>query len=1838
MNLKKLLFVLFFSMSFIGSSQFISKWKTDNAGASQNNQIILPLDGSGNYDFTVDWGDGSTDQIISYNQPEIVHTYPAAGTYTVTINGTISGWRFLNKWDKDKIIEIVNWGSLQLGNRGDYFSGCRNLTITATDTLDLSGITSLKSMFSNCTALATIPGIETWDVSQVTDMTNLFLNAKLFNQNINGWDVSNVTKLTRTFYGAAAFNQPLDNWVVSKVTDMSALFAHATVFNQPIGNWDVRQVRGMLAMLWNATSFNQPIGDWDTQSVQNLARMFENATSFNQPIGGWNTQQVTTLEDTFKNATAFNQPINDWEVSAVTNMSRTFYNAVRFNQPLDNWNTENVTLFRATFRNAVAFDQNINDWKVVKATDMNTMFFDATRFNQPLDKWDVSGVKSLINMFVNAKAFNQPIGNWDVSNVTHIQTMFRGASSFDQDLGDWNVVSLINATNLFSGAAISTTNYNNLLIGWANTATLQNNVQFGAGTATYADCAAVLAARDTLINTYNWTISDGGSVAESCSTPFVSVWKTDNTGATSNNEILLPLNSNGIYDFTVEWGDGTSDQITSANQPEVIHTYPAAGTYTVTINGTINGWRFHSQEGDAQKLLEISNWGVLQLGNSGEYFAGCRNLIITATDTLDLSGTTSLAHMFFDCVKLSEVPNIQDWDVSNVTTMEGMFWEAQLFNSAIDNWNVGSVTSMKNMFAGARLFNQELNGWDVSSVTDMTGMFETTQFFNQDISDWEISNVTSLAWMFRNATAFDQNLGDWDISSIVDMQDMFKGAMLSTANYDALLIGWGTIVTNTPAAKRQHTKQQSVIPNAIVFDAGNSQYTPNSDASIARNSLINNHNWTITDGGAIPVPQTPFISVWNAGAAVDAEGGLFIGTNNSIVLPLVSTGTYDFMVDWGDGTTDHITAFDQDEVEHEYAEGGAYTVTITGTINGWSFGGLDEEGIEPPKLLEIKQWGALQLGNQGSYFSGAENLTITATDIPDLSGTTSLRAMFAGATSLTTIPNLALWDVSQVTDMGYLFSGAILFNQDISDWDVRQVTTMDGMFRNAISFDQNLGDWNIYEVTTMQSMFQGVTLSTANYDGILTGWLVQTDEETPPVQENVVFDAGNSQYTLDSNVANNKDILSLFFRWKITDGGAIGEEQNPFVSVWTVSPPTTKNATSSFNGSKPISLPLVATGTYDFIVDWGDETSDHITSFDQAEIIHEYENFGTYTVTITGVLNGWSFNNSFYARRIEEITEWGDLKLGNEGGYFDGCHMLKITATDQLDVSGTTNMNRMFKNCRAITTIPTIETWEVGHVTDMSNMFEHARQFNQDISDWNTSNVTNMEYMFTSANLFNQPINSWNVGKVTSMEAMFVNALSFNQNIGEWDLRSITNLQNMFAGGVIPRTTYDAILQGWATPILDENTNQAVPRVKNNIVFHAGNSQFTVNSNAQIARNTLINNFNWTIIDIGSTTVPSDTTFVSVWATTPNFSLSNTGKSIFNLSKSIALPITSTGTYDFIVDWGDGTTEHITSYSESNRSHLYSEAGRYTVKIDGLIQGWQFRGTGNAQKILAINNWGSLQLGNDGSYFKNCSNLVLNATDTLDTSDITDMNHMFAYCQKINNINGIENWDTSQVTTMEGMFDNALGFNQDISTWDVSNVTSMKNMFHNARNFDQDLGDWDVKNVTTMENMFSGVTLSTANYDSLLEGWLTPNEDSEEEESPIVQNDVIFDAGDSQYSVGSAAANARNTLINTYNWTITDGGSTGNTIPAFLVTSFVQNVVNTLLAPYPNPTNGILSIHGMDMENLQVIDLAGRPVQVGIQRIATDTYQVDMQHLANGMYVLVVNQNNQPTTYQISKQ
>ena len=290
--------------------------------------------------------------------------------------------------------------------------------------------------------------------------------------------------------------------------------------------------------------------------------------------------------------------------------------------------------------------------------------------------------------------------------------------------------------------------------------------------------------------------------------------KTDNTGSSSDTEFTLPINQAYTYDYNIICDDNNHSNKYLNQTTSTTCTYDTAGTYTVLVAGAgedLSGFPaiYFNNVGDKDKIIEVVQWGNGKWKTMSQAFRGAYFLTVTASDNPDLSDVISMESMFSGAHSL-------------------------MFTHSINDWNVSSVTNMVGMFYHASVFNQDIGDWDVSEVTDMQVMFTFANEFNQDIGDWDVSSVANIGGMFYNADNFNQDIGDWNLQSIIDsdnLGDMFAYADgLSISNYDNLLKSWNKLD----------------LVNYVSFDAGDSKYC---QGETAKTSLARKDKWSFSDSG-----------------------------------------------------------------------------------------------------------------------------------------------------------------------------------------------------------------------------------------------------------------------------------------------------------------------------------------------------------------------------------------------------------------------------------------------------------------------------------------------------------------------------------------------------------------------------------------------------------------------------------------------------------------------------------------------------------------------------------------------------------------------------------------------------------------------------------------------------------------------------------------------------------------------------------------------------------------------------------------------------------------------------
>ena len=925
----------------------------------------------------------------------------------------------------------------------------------------------------------------------------------------------------------------------------------------------------------------------------------------------------------------------------------------------------------------------------------------------------------------------------------------------------------------------------------------------------------------------------------------------------SSLEMQLPLR--GITDVTVEWGDGTYTTHTA--------NYPQSPTNSI----------IHTYSSPGNYTIAILG-KTEQFGDNDQEDIDRRVYSEKITKVLSFGdlGLTSLESAFSGAVNLTQVPSYLPPTVNNLSKS---FADAIIFNdSNISSWDVSSVTNMRRMFYRADLFNQPLGNWNTESLQVASAMFAETGAFNQSLANWDITNV-------------------------VAMNNMFAGVELSTTNYENTLIGWAA---------------QSV-QNGVIFDGGMSKYNYGL-AYHARQQLIEDYGWTITDGGLIVTE----IDSWADLRAIDND------LNGAYKL-IKNLGPTDPGYETYNDTTSSIGWA-------PIACCGSSSDKFDGLLdgNGYEIRGLRIKYQNPQQAAFIARLGEngfiTDLGVADYYYRGAG----------DKSG--GLVGINKGTIQKSYTKGTMHWDGSSTQQLGGLVgrNDEGIIDQTFSAGNIAGHEYVGGLvgkndygivmnsYSNArvlgTEYSGGLVGYNIdflgfAKVFNSFSLGQVIT-SGNNHGGLIGGgfffpsdssknlyWDVQTSGQAES-QFNAAVGLNTAQMIGDAASANITGFDYTNIWSEVIEGTAINgftpfadsypilNSIDPLVQITMFFDPMILVYNTDVEGASDEFVNLVLRGNTNVIIDWGDGTLNTVTNANQtANVSYEYSAEGQYTVQITGILEKYGDPNYLHSnKKLIEVVSFGDLGITSLDFAFAWApnltsvpselpssvtslvktFLLATTFNDSnvtfWDVSNVTDMNGMFLIASAFN--QPIGSWDVSSVIDMASMLDRASAFNQDIGSWDVSSVTDMNLMFHNATSFNQPIGSWDVSSVTMMGSMFNRADAFNQDIGNWDVSSVTNMMYMFNGA----TSFNQDLSSWDISKVEEMTmmlagaglsstnysntliSWAQQNLQSGVTFSAGDSKFYLGSAAD-ARELILSNYYWTITD-GGPVLPDQATFI----------------------------------------------------------------------------------------------------------------------------------------------------------------------------------------------------------------------------------------------------------------------------------------------------------------------------------------------------------------------------------------
>ena len=1309
---------------------------------------------------------------------------PNADTHTRTITITVSdppAMPFITTWRTDSANQTItipvggstarysiDWGDNSPAETD--ITGDSTHTYREADSYTVSISGGLERIYldrqqPNAGRLASI---EQWGDTRWTTMDAAFYGA--YNMVYNATDspdLSTVTDMSGMFDGATSFNGDLSGWDVSKVTDMGSMFSEATDFNQPLNNWDVSKVTSMNSMFNDASSFNQPLNSWNVSSVTTMFRMFNYANSFNQTLNSWDVSSVNSMSRMFNNADSFNQPLNSWDVSSVNSMSRMFNNADSFNQPLNSWNVSRVTNMDDMFNFATAFSQNLGEWYVtldpdtIAGTGIPGVVGTISAQNQPLKNHSPTYVivDGLDKNHFEIVPENQLNMTSSVSGKAEysVNVTASGGSVFESG-NNWRVLAVrvsgdnnadlggltISSGTLSPSFSSSVTAY---------TASVDNSVTQVTVTPTASDSLATIAVNGNTVPSGNGYIVTGLNVGEP-TTVTVIVTAQDSTTKTYIITLTRATLSDNADLGSLTISSGTlspsfSSSVTAYtasvdNSVTQVTVTPTASDSLATI--TVNGNGVTSGNGYIVTGLTVGTNTVTVLGIAEDITIKIYTITITRAAAA-LSDNADLGGLTISSGTLS--PQFSSSDIAYTASVDNSVTQVTVTPTASDS--SATIT---------------VNGNDVTSGTG---------YILIGLTVGEPTTVTVIV-AAQDSTTKTYTVTLTRAAALSDTPPTFVSSKLDSET-GVLTIIFSEDIDATPNTRivpdKIHIRESGSYTGGVTLTAGELGTT--ADGTTISFTLNVAHLKTVAE------LSDPKLTI-DPGAVQDTFGNLIEGTFD------VSTATYvrKYSVESGNSTLTDVE-FSNDGTKMFIVGGNRDDVTPYALIRAFDLTHVSPFGAAFSLSPYNPAPQSLEFSNDGTkmFVIGIARDNVTGYALStafDVSTATYVNAFNVRSEDHNpqglafSNDGTKMFVVGQINKHVYEYTLPTAFDVSTAvhvysfpvESDVRD--PFDVEFSNdgtkMFVVDRNLNKVHQYTLST------AFDVSTATFTNVV----FSVSGQDPSPRGMAFSNDGTKMFVVGSHSSNvNEYALSSVYPLSVVSNMVPADDH--FVTTWR---------TGADN--ETVTIPVYSGLTYYYTVIWGDGSTDTGVTGDAS---HTYAAAGDHQVRIYGIFLGIHLDGHADASKLASIDQWGSNQWASMASAFKGASSMKYEATDAPDLSGVTDMTRMFSGAESFD--GDLSNWNVSQVTDMSSMFSSADAFDGDLSNWNVSQVTDMSSMFSSAGAFDGDISSWSVSQVTDMSSMFAGAGAFDGDISSWSVSQVTDMSYMFSSA----DNFNQPLNGW---------------------------------------------------------------------------------------------------------------------------------------------------------------------------------------------------------------------------------------------------------------------------------------------------------------------------------------------------------------------------------------------------------------------------------------------------------
>lgn len=437
--------------------------------------------------------------------------------------------------------------------------------------------------------------------------------------------------------------------------------------------------------------------------------------------------------------------------------------------------------------------------------------------------------------------------------------------------------------------------------------------------------------------------------------------------------------------------------------------------------------------------IDAENWRFGQAGSLSLMFKGCSGLKTLDVSRWNVGSVFNLYHTFGNCAGLKTL-DVSGWNTGKVTSFENIFaYCTSLTKLDVSGWNTGKATSMSGMFdQDGKLTVLDVSRWDTSNVQDMHAMFHNTGIATLDVSQWNVSHVGNAAGMFNNcANLVTLDTSRWRLDSAWGAWNMFSNCV-SLTGLDVTHWGMGHVGNMTDMFYGCHSLTD--LDGLAEWDTGNATMLTSMFYGCNRLSAVDITSWnvrkvTTTEGMLQGTPITSLdLSAWNTDSLTNMQ---YMFENCTKLTSLNLSG-------WNtSNVTDMSGLFGHDQ-------------QLTNLrFDGWNTGNV--------RLM-------------GHMFEYCAKLTSLDLSGWDTSNVTDMYGLFDNCTSLAGLKLGDRWNMGNVTDTTWMFSGdrklASTIARIVPDWNMGSVKKTAGMFSDCVDGVLDLSKWNTPLLTDTRYMFR----------------------------------------------------------------------------------------------------------------------------------------------------------------------------------------------------------------------------------------------------------------------------------------------------------------------------------------------------------------------------------------------------------------------------------------------------------------------------------------------------------------------------------------------------------------------------------------------------------------------------------------------------------------------------------------------------------------------------------------------------------------------------------------------